>query len=325
MNLKALITEPKNFCSHARVILEGCCDVTDVNESLPNPFQTLKDQDVLVVRLNYNIDRDFIDRAVRLKYIVSPTTGLNHIDVEYALQKGVCVLSLRGESEFLKSITATAELSWALILCLARRVPEAVDSVHNGIWDRDLFVGSELKSKLLGVMGFGRLGKIVVRYAKAFGMKILACDPYVKIDDPDVQQVNQQQLFSEADIITVHVNYSSETRGLIGMNDFRRMKKGSYFVNTSRGEIVDEHALVEALNEGVLSGAATDVLAYENLFHQNGEIVENLLWKYASKHKNLLITPHIGGATLESMHATEIFMMNKLKEKLIKDSLFHIE
>ena len=265
---------------------------------------------MLWVRLRHRIDSQIMAAAPRLKVIVTPTTGLNHIDLEDTRRRGIEVLSLRGENEFLADVRATAEHTIALILSLLRHVPAAMAHVKCGAWNRDQFKGSELYGKTIGVIGYGRLGRIVAHYLRAFDGRVLATDPDLNGAPvaPDVKLVSMTQLLQEADLVTLHTNLCEKTLGLFGQAEFSTMKRGAWFINTSRGELVDENALLAALRSKQLAGAALDVLCEE---HSDG-MGSNPLVVYAREHDNLVITPHIGGCTTESMEKTELFLAKKL-------------
>ena len=309
--IKILNAEPSNYSSEARRIL---LSIGELHESRPTRDDLLKclgGFDVLIVRLGIQVDRDLISSSRRLKAIVTATTGLDHIDTEIASKQGVAVLSLKGESEFLQSIHATAEHTWALLLAMIRNVPAAAAAVTRGEWNRDQFRGTELFGKILGIVGYGRIGQRVGAYGQAFGMQTIAYDPG-KVDfPPQVDKYNSfKNLLHVADVISLHVPLDENTKALMSDAEFEMMKKGTLLINTSRGGLVDEDALLKALETGRLGGAALDVVEGEPTF-PDGKT--RRLIEYAKAHANLIITPHIGGATLESMEKTEIFMANKLK------------
>ena len=271
----------------------------------------LGEVEVLVIRLRHRIDAEALNAAPRLRVIVSPTTGLDHIDLAEASERGIAVLSLKGETEFLQNVTATAELTWALILELARRVGEAHQDVLRGKWNRDAWIGRSLKGRTLGVLGFGRLGRIVADYGHAFRMPVIAHDPYVERYPAHVRAVALGDLLASADILSIHVPLSTETVHLIGSAEIARMKPGAWVVNTARGKIVDEAALLAALRSGAIAAAGLDVLADETA-EAEGWLKSNALRAYAQSHSNLILTPHIGGATADAMADTEVFMARKL-------------
>lgn len=283
----------------------------EINGSREDLLRLIPDFDVLIVRFGQKIDREVLERGKRLKAVVTATTGLNHIDTEAAQKLGIKILSLRDETAFLRDITSTAELTWGLMLSLVRKIPEAHNHVVSGSWKRDLFRGKDLKNKVLGVVGYGRLGRIVSEYANVFRMRILATDPYVKSAPKWVRLVPLRSLLREADIVTLHVSLSHETEGFFGREEFRTMKGGAFFINTSRGELVDEEALLEALRSKKLGGAALDVLSGE-ISVKPDWLEKHPLRRYAQLYENLILTPHVGGATEDSMAETELFMARKL-------------
>lgn len=273
--------------------------------------------DILWVRLRHQIDAGVIAAAPSLKTIVSPTTGLNHIDLEEADRAGIRVLSLRGEVTFLQDVRATAEHTLALILALLRQVPGAAAHVRKGGWNRDRFKGHELHGKTAGVVGYGRLGRIVARYLQAFDMRILATDPHVgaAVAAPGVTLVPLPHLLAEADLVTLHVNLCAETAGFFGQQCFAMMCQGAWFINTSRGELIDEGALLDALCSGRVAGAALDVLCEE----RPAGMGDHPLVTYARMHDHLLLTPHVAGCTVESMEKTELFLAERLVSLFARD------
>jgi D-3-phosphoglycerate dehydrogenase len=274
-----------------------------------------RDVDVLWVRLRHRIDAEVLANAPRLKVIVTPTTGLNHVDLVETARRRVAVLSLQGETDFLQNVRATAEHTIALTLSLLRRTPHSFAHVRSGGWNRDLFRGHELFEKTVGIVGYGRLGAIVSRYLKAFESRILVTDPLApdNLPDSDVVPLPLNRLLPQSDIITLHVNLCDATRKFFGREQFMAMKKGAYFVNTARGELVDEDALLEGLRSGWLGGAALDVLCDES----SDGMGHHALVDYVREHDNLIITPHIGGCTGESVEKTELFLARKLRLELI--------
>jgi D-3-phosphoglycerate dehydrogenase len=310
-NLRILNLEPDRYSPDARAVLETLGDVVDGPLTRAQLLECLPEFDVLIVRLAHRVDEIVIQHAPRLKAIVSATTGLDHIDLQAAQQRGITVLSLRGETDFLRSIPATAELTWGLLLALVRRIPAACNSVVSGAWDRDAFRGHDLAGKTLAILGLGRIGEIVARYGLVFGMRVLAYDPYRQGWIEGVERcASLEQLLKNAQVLSVHAPLNEETQGLIDSRELANLPENALLVNTARGELLDETALLEALESGRLAGAALDVIHAER-----GQRSQALLG-YARTHDTLLITPHIGGATTESMAATEIFMAKKLKRFL---------
>lgn len=276
--------------------------------STANKKEVLLSINILVIRLGYKIAAAWLDKMPKLELIVTSTTGLNHIDLDEANRRKIKIISLKGHSDFLKSITSTAEEALALILSLARHIPWAFADVKNGNWDREKWKGLQLTGKRLGLLGLGRLGKIMARYGLALGMEVLAADPDVSettMKHLGVKKLNIKKLFEVADFLSVHVNLEKNTVNLVTKELFGLMKDGAYFINTSRGEIVDERALLSALKNKKIAGAALDVMKDEvGGRHLNN----NPLVEYAKINSNLLIVPHLGGATCEAMRITEEYV-----------------
>lgn len=230
-----------------------------------------------------------IEAAEDLALIVTATTGANHIDGAALAERKIPLLTLKGQTEVLRGITASAELSWALLMSTARGLRSAYTHVHEGGWERTMFPGMMLRGKTLGVIGFGRNGSWMARYGLAFGMKVLAHDPFCETYPEGVEAVDLNVLLSQSDFVSLHVHLSDETRGMIDVTKIASLKKGAVFINTSRGELVDEHALAASLSAGRLSAIGVDVLGGEP------QIRDNVLWQLAQKDERVHITPHIGG------------------------------
>lgn len=315
--IRILVCESLGFSSKAASVLRRAGEIALADLDRNALLSVAEHAEVLWVRLRHRIDAEIFAAAPRLKMIVTPTTGLNHIDLEEATRRGVRILSLRGETEFLRDVRATAEHTLGLTLALLRHIPSAANHVRDGGWNRDLFKGGELYGKSVGIVGYGRLGRIVARYFKAFGTQVLACDP--NIDPSSVEAgitaMALMPLLNEADIVTLHVNLCNETRGFFREEQFAAMKRGSWFINTSRGELVDESEILASLRSGRLSGAALDILCEE----RSDGMKDHPLVVYAREHNNLIITPHIGGCTGESMEKTELFLAEKLCAMLERD------
>ena len=311
MRASILVSESNGFSTRAADLLRQAGNLVLADLDYVGLLSAVRNADVLWVRLRHRIDAEVLAAAPRLKIIVTPTTGLNHIDLNEARRRGIKVLSLQGETEFLNDIRATAEHTVGLMLSLLRRVPAALAHVRKGHWDRDQFKGRELFGKTIGIVGYGRLGHIVGKYLRAFDAQILANDPHIdqKTLGSGIFAAPLDDLLQESDIVTLHVNLSDTTRSFFGKEQFSKMKPCGWFVNTARGELIDEMALLDALRSGHLAGAALDVLQGE----QQNVMEHHPVVAYAREHDNLLITPHIGGCTVESMEKTELFMAKRLR------------
>ena len=247
----------------------------------------LADADALLVRSKTKVTSPFLDQAPALKVIGRPGTGVDNIDMAAATRRGIVVMNTPSGN----SVSA-AELALGLMLALLRRIPQANASLREGKWDRHRFTGTELAGKTLGVVGLGKIGTEVVKRALAFQTQVLAYDPFVSealAREQNVWLVELNELLSKSDIVTLHVPVTPATRRLIGAEAIARMKDGAFLINTARGDLVDEDALIEALKSGKLAGAATDVFVNEP--KANTELVGLA---------NFVATPHIGASTVEA-------------------------
>jgi D-3-phosphoglycerate dehydrogenase / 2-oxoglutarate reductase len=314
--MKILNIEPLRYDEQTRALLEdiGTVDYINIleNEELQKVV-TQKPYEIMFVKLGLSIDERIMDSMPALKYIVTPTTGLNHIDLLVAAAKGTEVISLKGETEFLNTVKSTAEHMWMLLLSLIRKLPQAFDDVKNYNWRREPFLGSEIGGKTLGIIGYGRLGKIVANYGLAFGAKVIVndTDEQKLIDLPDgINAVTLADLLQRSDIISIHIPSNKANNKIINNHLVSQMKKNMLLINTSRGEVVEEIAILDALNNKHLGGYATDVLDGDSSWEGGISGIHPLV-EYAKQHNNLIITPHIGGYALESINSTRSFISKK--------------
>lgn len=258
------------------------------------------DYDAFLVRSRTKIDRQVLDRAARLKLVARPGTGLDNVDVEYAKSKGVTVVN---SPESL--VEGVAEHVVLLMLALSRRLVEADTGTRAGKWEKNALMGKELKGKVLGVVGFGRIGRRIAEIAKILGMSVLFYD--VVTIPPEVASglgakvVSLDELFAAADYITLHVPMTPDTAHMVGATRLARMKPTAFLVNTSRGGVVDEEALASALREGRIAGAALDVFEKEP---PSGAIL-------SAPHA--ILTPHIGGQTEEAQASAITVIGDKVR------------
>lgn len=298
--MKTLIFEPEGFPAKAIATLQQLGPV------ILGPGPDAYDAEAVFVRLSTTINATFHERFTKLRWIVSPTTGLNHIDVDYFIKHNVELLSLRGRTEFLDHIHATAEHTLALTLALIRKIPQAANLVRDGKWDRYPFQGSELFGKTVMILGYGRIGRQVHARYKAFGCKIIAND----IDTTKVPRELWRPVkvaFAEADILSVHLPYDATTHEYVDAAMLAMLKPGCILINTSRGEILCQSALFSALRTGHLAGAALDVLVNEPT-----PVSAEVLTALGDLGDRLLITPHVAGFTHESLSSVEKFMAEQL-------------
>ena len=288
--MRIVFVGPEEGLAAARNEIAGRADVVFTLANADSLSQALAEADALIdASMKVRITDAMIMAAPRLKIISTATTGSDHIDRRVANERSIQVRTLREDGDLLREITPAAELTWALVLACARRLVPAVEHVRAGGWNRELFPGVTLKRRELGIIGCGRIGQEIAGYAHAFGMRVMGFDPYLDPWPGNITRRDLSQLVAEADVISVHVHLSDETRNLIDSDLFGRMKAGAIFINTSRGAIADERALVRSLESGQLAAAGVDVLDGEP------DIGDHPLVDYARTHDNLLITPHCGG------------------------------
>lgn len=237
-----------------------------------------------------------------LRWIVCPATGTDHIDHAEAERRGIKVLSLKGEPG-LSNVRATVEHTIGLILALTRRIPWAAEHVRRGGWDRYGFEGTDLQGKQAEVVGFGRIGMDVRDKLFQFGMNVWWHGPEMTQNRPAFHE-----FLKRADLVTVHCDLNESSRGLFGPAEFRAMKPGAFFINTARGAVVQEQALLDALR-GHLGGAALDVVEGEPGCSDALRIAAGAL-------PNLIVTPHIGGCTREAREQTEGMMVDRLLREI---------
>ena len=211
---------------------------------------------------NYMLDKNTLGAFKGT--ILTASTGLNHIDIKYCEEVGIKVLSHKDDMELLNQLPSTAELAFGLMSSMLRNIPSSFDDVKVGGWDYDLFMGHQLQGKTIGIIGYGRLGKMMETYCNAFGMNVKIHDPYKGFDNLDN--------VLKSDIISLHVHANDETRHMIDKKILTLIPKKSYVINTSRGEIVDEDDIIWSLRKGHLKGYATDVIEDEYGNRENSPI-----------------------------------------------------
>jgi D-3-phosphoglycerate dehydrogenase len=306
--IKVLHAEPARYDADLRGRLESVADVAWMSCEQPAFDAALAGGtfDAVFLRIGLELRAPAIAAAECLRVVVTPSTGLDHIDVDALAERGIELISLKGQEALLRGVSATAEHTWALLLAVLRELPTAVDDVRVGRWEREGHLGTELRGRTLGVIGIGRLGSMVVRYGLAFGMQVLVqdVDPSRLDDLPEgVRAVGLDALLASSDVVTLHVPLDSSTTVLLDAARVRRMRPGAVLVNTSRGELVDEGALVEALRSGRLGGLGADVVTGEA--NWNGRVPSRQeIVALARTMPNVVVTPHIGGFARDAVRAT---------------------
>jgi D-3-phosphoglycerate dehydrogenase / 2-oxoglutarate reductase len=265
----------------------------------------IKDYDALIVRSATQVSADVIDAAKKLRVIGRAGVGLDNVDLPAATKKGIVAMNTPAGNT-----TSTAEHTMSMILALSRNIPQACASIKAGKWDRSKFEGVELYGKTLGVIGLGRIGSTVAKFAKSFGMKVVVYDPYLSMEAASklgVDMVELQKLIAEADYITIHIPKTAETSSLIGDKEFDKMKKTVRLVNCARGGIIDEQALIRALEAKKIAGCALDV------FEVEPPDFSSQLFKF----DNCICTPHLGASTSEAQVNVAVEIAESVRDALL--------
>ncbi len=304
--IKILVSDPLST-EGLKILTEAKEFQVDIKTDLkPEALkEIIKDYDALLVRSATKVTKDILANANRLKVIGRAGVGLDNVDLEAATQKGVIVMNTPAGNTI-----STAEHAVSMILSLSRNIPQANSSTKKGEWKRSKFMGVELYGKTLGIVGFGRIGREVAKRAFSFEMKVLAYDPFLSkevAEELGVEVVELKELFAQSDYITVHTPLTEETKHLISTAQFGLMKKGVRIINCARGGIVDEAALVDAIKEGKVAGAALDVFEKEPL-SADSELL---------KLDNVVITPHLGASTEEAQVNVAIEVAEIVRDALL--------
>jgi D-3-phosphoglycerate dehydrogenase len=265
----------------------------------------IKDADALIIRSGTQVTAEVIDAADRLQVIGRAGIGVDNVDVAAATARGIVVMNTPGGNT-----VTTAEHALALLISLARHIPQATASMKAGRWDKKSFVGLELFNRTLGVIGLGNIGRIVAERARGIGMKVIAYDPFLSEEAAaklEVELVSVDGLLERADAITVHVPRTKDTIGLLGREAFGKVKKGVLVVNAARGGIVDEAALLEALDDGTVAGAALDVFEQEPVPADHPLVA----------HERVICTPHLGASTEQAQVNVSIAVAEQVRDLLV--------
>tara|TARA_B100000482_G_scaffold192501_1_gene181231 strand:+ start:4140 stop:5078 length:939 start_codon:yes stop_codon:yes gene_type:complete len=257
---------------------------------------------------NFILDKEVLQFGF-LKVINTCSTGLNHIDTNYCKENKIDVWSLKEDYELINDLPSTSELAFGLMMSLLRNIPKSFHSVKDGNWDYEPYVGHQIKGKTIGVIGYGRLGKIMCKLFDGWGVKLLATDPYERIIT--ARGVPLDELLEKSDVVFLHTHVTDDTRGMVDEEFLSYMKEGSYLINTARGELVDEKAIIESIECGHLKGYGTDVIKDEFGDIQNSKLVEFSM----NPNNNVVITPHIGGMTIEGQTKAYHWAIGKFKNE----------
>lgn len=290
-----------------RALMQRLFDVAILPDPRFDTAETLAAAEVLFAPLGFTVDAAKMDRCGGLRAIVSNTTGIPHIDAEGASRRGIAVCALHDEQAFLDTVTPTAEHTIGLMLAAWRRVPAAHAAAAAGRWDRRPWGAPRMFSRMrLGIVGFGRLGRKVARIGEAMGMAVSYYDPFVSGGFDSLIE-----LARKSDILSLHAPANAMTRGLVSRAVLGALPAGAMVVNTARGELLDVDALLDLLESGHLCAAALDTVDGEYDPEFSGGFAASRLAHYARGHDNLVLTPHIGGSTVDAWSETEKFVIIK--------------
>src|SRR5581483_574417 len=269
----------------------------------------VKDVEAMVVRSETKITRKVIEAAPKLRVVGRAGVGVDNVDVDAATQRGIVVMNTPSGNTI-----STAELTFSMLMALARKIPQAHASMKAGEWNRKAFSGVELYNKTLGILGMGRIGTEVARRAIVFGMRVLAYDPYLTLSRANalqVELVELDEIFARCDFITVHLPMSDETRGMINAAAFAKMKPGARVLNCARGGIINEADLAEAIKSGKIAGAALDV--YETEPPPKEFALRDL--------PQVIMTPHLGASTEEAQENVGIEVAEAITDYLLNGAV----
>jgi D-3-phosphoglycerate dehydrogenase / 2-oxoglutarate reductase len=265
----------------------------------------IKDYDALIIRSGTTVTAEIVEAAGKLKVIGRAGVGLDNVDLKAATKKGIVAMNTPAGNT-----TSTAEHTMSMILALSRNIPQACASLKAGKWERNKFQGVELYGKTLGIIGLGRIGSTVAGFAKGFGMKVIAYDPYISTGmatRTDIKLGGLEELIRESDYITLHIPKSAETKNIISEKEIATMKKGVRIINCARGGLIDEPALAKALTDGRVAGCAVDV------FDPEPPATDNPLLKC----DNCIATPHLGASTSEAQVNVAIEIAENVRNALL--------
>jgi D-3-phosphoglycerate dehydrogenase len=270
--------------------------------------------DIIIMRLGYFLETNMLDSQSKLKYVLSATTGHNHLNEVELKARNIKLISLKGEGKFLNDIQSTSEHVWALLLNICKNITKANKILELGKWEREELKGYELNSKTLGIIGYGRLGKRVVLYGEAFNMNIKTFDIDPEKHIKSNYSTDLESLIELSDVIVLLIDFRESNRNFFNHEKFDLMKHKSIFINCSRGECVDENALLEYLKSDKMYGCGLDVLDQDSSWKKCP--TENKIINYSKTRENIIITPHIGGYSDFSIEQTRSFITKKFLKQI---------
>ena len=304
--MKILLLDSNHPLITEQLSAKGFLLEEDFTSSYDEVLQKINNYDGIIIRSRIPLDKNFLEKAKNLKFIARVGAGMENIDVEVAKKLGISLInSPEGNRD------SVAEHVVGMLLILMNRLFIASEEVKNGIWKREENRGDELLGKTFGIIGYGNMGKATAKRLSGFGVKVIFHDLLSNIQDEYAEQVSLEKLQEEADILSLHLPLDASTKYLVDENFISKMKKNFYFVNTARGKNLKTSALVEAIKQGKVLGAALDVLEYEKSSFENLES-DNEDLAYLLKSDKVIVTPHIAGWTHQSKEKLAQFIVDKI-------------
>lgn len=308
--IKILVSDPLGLGGMAELKKEKNIQVDEKpglsNEELK---KIIGQYDAVIIRSGTKLTKELIDAGTRLRVIGRAGVGVDNVDMESATKRGIIVMNTPEGNTI-----STAEHTFSMLMALARNIPQACASVKASQWKRQDFLGTELNGKILGVVGFGRIGREVAKRANAFNMKVVVFDPFISkssVKEQPVEFLDLNELLKAADFITVHTPLTPETKYLLNGQNFKLCKKGVRLINCARGGIIEEKALVQAIESGIVAGVALDV------FENEPPAADHPLLKL----KQVIVTPHLGAATQEAQENVAIDVVKQVVDALYERAI----
>jgi D-3-phosphoglycerate dehydrogenase len=319
---RVLFTEPEAYSKSLRNDLPkywNCTFKNFSNEKKLISYLNKNSFEIIIGKLGLSFDKKFFQSAKSLKIFATPTTGLDHIDLKAASKRKIHVISLRGELSILKKITSTAEHAWALLLACNRNLIRLVNKTKSGYWRRVGFQLNQLSGKKIGIIGYGRIGKMLAQYAKAFRMHIFIFDKNINTAkfSNRISSVSLKNLLSTSDYIILSASYSVGDPIIMTKKNIMSIKPGAIFINISRGELVDESAIIEALKINRISMIGLDVLNGDSKWN-NLKKIQSPILRLSKKSDRIILTPHVGGYAKEAIESTRRFILQKVDKVIYK-------
>ncbi len=304
--MKILLLDSNHPLITEQLSAKGFLLEEDFTSSYDEVLQKINNYEGIIIRSRIPLDKNFLENAPNLKFIARVGAGMENIDLETAKNLGISLInSPEGNRD------SVAEHVVGMLLILMNRLFIASEEVKNGIWKREENRGDELLGKTFGIIGYGNMGKATAKRLSGFGVKVIFHDLLPNLQDEFAEQVSLEKLQQEADILSLHIPLDASTKYLVDEDFISKMKKNFYFINTARGKNLKTSALVEAIKQGKVLGAALDVLEYEKSSFENLE-TDNEDLAYLLKSDKVIVTPHIAGWTHQSKEKLAQFIVDKI-------------